>query len=43
MGCELLGDFWWGVVVHDILVERMQERKVEELANHLLMLISLIS
>lgn len=32
-----------GGVVHDTLVERMQERKVEELANHLLMLISLVS
>lgn len=32
-----------GGVVRDIRVERMQERKVEELAHHLLMLISLVS
>lgn len=43
VGCELLGDFFIAVDVRDILIERMQERKVEELANHLLMLLSLVS
>lgn len=31
------------VDVHGVLIERMQERKVEELANHLLMLLSPVS